>query len=234
MSQSHIASLAESDRNDARPRAECAERHREKERHDPVQTAGNDQHNQKGARCAEFLAKRCVIRNSKAPSLSPREKPTWLCESKLQHSCGTDVDADPVQTAGNDQHNQKGARCAEFLAKRCVIRNSKAPPLSPREKPTWLCESKLQHSCGTDVDAFCGTDVDAIFCGTDVDAILLLAGAKLPLGDRRRRILWDRRRRNRGTGVDATVGQTSTRSSVGQTSTQSSFWQAQSCRWGSP
>ena len=123
MSQSHIASLAESDRNDARPRAECAERHREKERHDPV------------------------------------------------------------QTAGNDQHNQKGARCAEFLAKRCVIRNSKAPPLSPREKPTWLCESKLQHSCGTDVDAFCGTDVDAIFCGTDVDAILLLAGAKLPLGE---------------------------------------------------
>lgn len=123
MSQSHIASLAESDRNDARPRAECAERHREKERHDPV------------------------------------------------------------QTAGNDQHNQKGARCAEFLAKRCVIRNSKAPSLSPREKPTWLCESKLQHSCGTDVDAFCGTDVDAIFCGTDVDAILLLAGAKLPLGE---------------------------------------------------
>ena len=146
MSQSHIASLAESDRNDARPRAECAERHREKERHDPVQTAGNDQHNQKGARCAEFLAKRCVIRNSKAPPLSPREKPTWLCESKLQHSCGTDVDA----------------------------------------------------FCGTDVDAIVGqtstqswdrrrrnrgTNVDAIFCGTDVDAILLLAGAKLPLGE---------------------------------------------------
>ena len=131
MSQSHIASLAESDRNDARPRAECAERHREKERHDPV------------------------------------------------------------QTAGNDQHNQKGARCAEFLAKRCVIRNSKAPPLSPREKPTWLCESKLQHSCGTDVDAFCGTDVDAIVGQASTQ----------PWDKRRRDLLWDRRRRNPPSGM---------------------------------